>query len=181
VRSAGPSRLWYVCASALFALSLLAALALGRAVADAFAVEVSPLPETPVTLPDERLAVFTTEHIAGHNPSCEAQAANGGRYPLELPQVDFTTDIGGREWARIAVTPENLPPGEYVIECGTSGLDSADGELSIGANPNLARAALLIGLAFAIPLAAAVLATAIVVITLLRRRRFRRTAAPAVA
>lgn len=168
-----PGRVWYSFAAALFLLSLVPALLLGRQAVGAIAVDVEPLPAGPVNVGDDQLAVYVDRTDVLGRVSCTAEGAGETSTSLEAPDASFSPTVAGREWHRIAVTPPSLAPGAYTLSCGGSDVTLRADDLGVGGNPQLLRLVVLLVLAFAIPVIAAAGGAVIVIVTALRRRRAR--------
>lgn len=80
------------------------------------------LPSTPepidggvVHLDDGGLKIYASER--GVQPTCEVKTATDGDVALEVPSGSETLTINGTSWYVVARSVDELPAGDYVVDC----------------------------------------------------------------
>ncbi len=172
---AGPSRLWYVAALAVFALSLLPAALLGRHAVSALDVDIVPLDGPSVaTGPEERAVwVDAAASTSAADVSCDLRRGGGDGVfitEVESGSTKLTLSDQGRSWQRVGVLSADDLTG-WRLTCRDDSGRLASTELALSINPELRSFAVNLVLAFVIPLVAAVMAAIVAIAVALRRRR----------
>jgi len=176
-RKAGPSRVWFVvpCILAIAALTLV-----GFGLASFLHFARSDLraypPGSSISVNRDGFTLYTQEGFTPQTPDLSCTAAGSGlRLRLQPISGRVTWSNGQGTFVAIASTPQDVPPGQYVVSC-VSAFGGTEVPLYVGPRLDLAAVARLVVFNIITPLFLGV--CSVVLFVILVALRFRKPRAP---